>query len=112
MDNTQALFIIQKLADGINPHSGEIYPMDSAYQHPDTVRALQRAIPALERAVRSQKRRGNLPENAGKPWNPEEDKKLIAWYKAGKSIDDLAKLHKRTQGSITSRLLKNGIIES
>ena len=48
MEKQAALNIIQQLANGIDPHTGEVFRADSPYQHPDTVRALFIAARALE----------------------------------------------------------------
>ncbi len=40
MDVDQAIVIVQKLADGVDPTTGERFPAESAYQNADTVRAL------------------------------------------------------------------------
>jgi hypothetical protein len=44
-------------------------------------------------------------------WSGEEDKQLIADFKQGVSIDDLARKHQRTKGAIESRLVRHGLIE-
>ena len=41
MERQAAMQLLNTLAQGIDPHSGESFPADSPYQHPDTVRALQ-----------------------------------------------------------------------
>jgi hypothetical protein len=43
-------------------------------------------------------------ENLGKKWNQYEINKLLEHIKEKKSILDIAKLHKRTNGAIISRL--------
>ena len=47
MQKAAALKILQQLADGIDPHTGQIFGADSPYQHPDTVRALFLALREL-----------------------------------------------------------------
>lgn len=101
---------IKILSDGIDPFTGEIFPENSPYQHPDTVRALFKAIDALRRIQSGQVRRENLPENAGKPWTGEEDNQLINSYDGGKSLKGISEEYKRTEGAIKSRLLKLGKI--
>jgi hypothetical protein len=110
MDTDRAIEILKLLTDGIDPFTGEIFPKDSPYQHPDTVRALFNAIDALGKIQRKQVRQGELPENAGKPWSEEEDKQLIESFDGGKSFKELSEEHKRTEGAIKSRLLKIGKI--
>ena len=43
------------------------------------------------------------------PWTPEEEGKLIAGFKAGLKVAELAKEHGRKKGGISSRLKKLGL---
>ena len=114
MEKAAALKIIQQLANGVDPHSGEVFCADSPYQHPDTVRALFIAARALETQP-APKQRGsaneNAPQNAGKPWSADEDKALVAAFDAGKQIPELAAKHQRSRFAIEARLAKLGKIE-
>jgi hypothetical protein len=112
MDITKALEIIESLNQGIDPHTGEIYPPDSPYQDPDTIRALFEATHALEKILGRSKRQESLPENAGKAWSTEEDNLLIEQFDKGASVKELSRDQKRTEGAIKSRLLKLGKISS
>ena len=110
METDRAIEIIKLLSDGVDPFTGEIFPENSPYQHPDTVRALFKAIDALRKIQSRLARQGNLPGNAGKPWTEGEDNQLINTYDSGKSIKEISEEHKRTEGAIKSRLLKLGKI--
>jgi hypothetical protein len=112
MNEVQALQIVQALANGVDPESGEMYPSDSPYQKPDTVRALFFASKALERATEWEQRRKRLPVNAGKPWSDEEDTRLAAGFDAGRPTNELAREHQRTLASIQARLIKMGKIRA
>jgi len=112
MDLEKAISIIKALSDGIDPYTGEQYPPDSPYQMPDTVRALMVAIAALEKQQKSIVRQQNLPGSAGKPWSPEEDSRLLQAFDADTSINEISKLHGRTEGAIKSRLVKHGNIKN
>jgi hypothetical protein len=48
MEIEEALAVIRKLADGVHPDSGATLPADNLYQHPQAVRAMHRAMGALE----------------------------------------------------------------
>lgn len=111
MNNQEAINIIQTLIKGINPLSDEPLAANSLCLNSDIQRALQTAIPALESKIRADIRRANLPANAGKPWNHEEDQQLIVAFDSGDSIATLAQQHQRSKGAITSRLLKFNKIE-
>ena len=111
MHTSDALKIIQALADGVDPITGETLPDSNPCQHPQVVRALFVAVTALEKIEDRQKRNSLLPSNAGKPWDADEDKRLCVSFDAGMPIGQLAKRHQRTYGSIQSRLVKLGKIE-
>lgn len=110
MNTNRALEIVNLLAEGIDPHTGEMFS-GGAYQHPDTVRALYKAKEALIRLENYEKRQKNLPDNAGISWSVEEENQLVAAFDAGTEIKELAETHKRTEGAIKSRLVRLGKIE-
>ena len=93
MDESKALSILSTLANGINPSTGEVFPPDSPYQQPEVVRALYVATRSLEGGNRSPKSRGSLPTNAGKPWTEEDDRRLLAEFDRGQSLQELARAH-------------------
>lgn len=115
MEKAAALKILQQLADGTDPHTGNAFGADSPYQHPDTVRALFVALRALDAPAATGKQRAataeNAPSNSGKPWSDDEDKALAAAFDAGKQILELATAHQRSRFAIEVRLAKLGKIE-
>jgi hypothetical protein len=108
MTASEALRIVQSLADGMCPFTNQRLPSDSPYQHADVVRALFVAVSALTRLEIRERRDKRLPDHAGMTWKGREDQKLFEEFDSGKSIPDLAVVHKRTQGSIQARLEKLG----
>jgi len=108
MTTGEALQIVQSLADGRCPITGRILPTESPYQQADVVRALHIAVRALERLEQREKRDRSLPEHAGRAWEDAEDQQLSEEFTAGRSVTELAQLHKRTAGAIQSRLEKLG----
>lgn len=48
MELTKTIQIIHALADGMNPQTGEVFPDNSPYQHPETIRALFAALSTLD----------------------------------------------------------------
>jgi len=113
MEREAALKTLQQLANGVDPHTGEVFRADSPYQHPDTVRALFFALSALETGPASRQRatgNENAPQNAGKPWSADEDKALAAAFDAGRQIPELAAQHQRSRFAIETRLAKLGKI--
>lgn len=113
MDKQTALHIVQTLAQGIDPHTGVVFPADSAYQHPDTVRALFQAAQALAESPAARPRTApqDAPTNAGKPWTDAEDHALAERFDGGRSIPELAAAHGRTRAAIQVRLVKLGKLE-
>src|SRR3954462_7350497 len=103
MDQHQALRILNALANGVHPATGEVFAEDSAYQHPDTVRALFEAVRALEgssTAPTTERRTGEMPANTFVRWSSEEEERLAAGFDAGKSSAELAKVHNRSRAAI------------
>lgn len=115
MEKEAALKIIQQLANGTDPHTGEIFRADSPYQHPDTVRALFFALRELDAQPAPRQRATgseSSPQNAGKPWSSDEDNALAAAFDAGRQIPELATQHQRSRFAIETRLAKLGKIEA
>lgn len=111
MERNRSIEILKALAEGVDPASGQPFPAGSAYQQPDTVRALFSAVQALQDATpRPAAKPGAsdkaVPGNAGMPWSKEEDARLAQAYDAGKSIEELALAHRRSQWAIEARLVR------
>ena len=117
MEREQTLKILNALANGVHPTTGEVFGGDSPYQQPDTVRALFEAVRMLEgqamtRDAQNQERRtGEMPANTFVRWTTEEEERLAAGFDAGKTSAELAKLHNRSRAAIEARLLKMGKID-
>lgn len=118
------LKIIETLANGVDPATGEVLPNESPYNNPDTIRALFTVIdriknppekrPKIKKSIelkQSENIGNGLPKNAGLPWTKEQKHKLAEQFKANELLDDLAETHGRTKGAITSELKKQGLIE-
>ena len=117
MEREQALKILNALANGVHPVTGEVFAADSPYQHPDTVRALYEAVSALggernEARTAERAPAGEMPSGAFVRWTPEEEERLAAEFDAGRTTAELAKLHERSRAAIEARLLKLGKIDA
>jgi ABC-type nitrate/sulfonate/bicarbonate transport system substrate-binding protein len=97
MARQHALKVLNALANGVNPVTGEVFAADSLYQHPDTVRALFEAVRAL--GSDSTKSRDETPVGTFVRWTPEEEERLTAEFDAGKNTAELAKLHDRSRAA-------------
>ena len=117
MQREQTLKILNALANGVHPTTGEVFGADSPYQQPDTVRALFEAVRMLEGqpitrdAQNAERRAGEMPANPFVRWTTEEEERLAAGFDTGKTSAELAKLHNRSRAAIEARLLKMGKID-
>src|SRR6185436_16218174 len=108
MNREQTLRILNALASGVHPATGEKFGADSPYQHPDTVRALFEAMRAVEgnpapaSAPATAADRGSaMPQSgSGSRWTPEEEQRLASAFDAGKTVDELARAHNRSRAGI------------
>ena len=110
MDKVESLTILKKLADGVDPYTGDMLPEYSPYQQPQTVRALFYAIMAIEGTNERIQRAAPKFVNAGKSWESTEDDQLKAEFDIGMSISEIAQKHQRTTGAIQARLVRLGKI--
>ena len=105
MDIIRAKEIIDGLANGVNPLTGEVLPPEDSCNQPDVVRALHAILSVL-----SEKKKKARPENAGKPWTSEDDRILATMYDEGKTRKEICEHFKRSTGGIASRLVRLGKI--
>ena len=111
MERQQALRILNSLANGVHPATGEVFAADSAYQHPDTVRALFEAVRFLDRAEGDGKRDLAGAVDHLRTMDRGGGGALAAGFDTGKTSAELAKLHNRSRAAIEARLLKLGKID-
>lgn len=116
MEREHALKILNALANGVHPATGEVFASDSPYQHPDTVRALFEAMRTLETnsarsAPNPERKTSDVPANTFVRWSLEEEVRLASGFDSGKNSAELAKLHNRSRAAIEARLLKLGKID-
>ncbi|MCX7240018.1 MAG: hypothetical protein NTU86_06235 [Burkholderiales bacterium] len=107
MDNEQKLKVLESLAKGINPLTGEILGGGDFLLHPTISDALQFAASICR--DREGKKLGQA-ENVGQKWSREEDLLVSNSYSSGKTIQEIATTQHRTQRAIRSRLTKLGLI--
>ena len=116
MEQQQAVRILNALANGVHPATGEVFSADSPYQHPDTVRALFEAMRAmnsgsLKPSITQTRKAVETPANTFVRWTAEEEARLASGFDSGKTSSTLAKLHNRSRAAIEARLLKLGKID-
>ena len=109
--------IIDTLAQGIHPVTGEAMPEDSPYNAPPVIRALHVVSRALERAgggeaADATRAKAGLPPNAGKRWSAQEDSALETAFDAGIPVKQVAQELGRTTFAVEQRLVRLGKIEA
>lgn len=112
MELQQARAIVETLAQGIHPVTGELMDADGPYNEPTVIRALFTVARALEggagKATREAVERRPGAPNQGKPWAPDDDAKLEAAFAAGADLKPLAQELGRTTFALEARLVKLG----
>lgn len=111
MDVDQAIEIVTKLSDGVDPTTGERFPPSSVYQQADTVRALHPALEGLDRLKRVKERIHSGPPKAGRPWTKDEETRMLQQFDAKVDVKLIAQELNRTTGAILARLEKVGRIQ-
>lgn len=109
MELNEAKRVIEALAAGVDPRTGEIVGPDSVLESSQVVRALHVAMRVIEAQIRREASKTALPGNAGNPWTPEEEREVLRRYKIGESAGEIARRHGRTKGAIIARLEKLGL---
>jgi hypothetical protein len=107
METERAIEIVQALADGVDPYSGERFPPPSPYRQADTVRALHLALEGLAKLQRSTSRK----TGPGRAWSAEEEQELLRQFDDKIDVEEIAKQHERTKGAIWARLEKLGRVQ-
>lgn len=111
MSPLEAKKVIDALANGIDPATGEILPTQSTFNNPQVIRALFVAVKALESAEKRAERERALPEKAGRSWSETEDQELLAIFDTETPVKEIAAKHGRTTGAIAARLIRLGRIK-
>ncbi len=111
MGGNEARRIFAKLAEGIDPVSGDAFPEDSPYRDPQIIAALRYALTMRDPR---QGREGQPVRadaiNHGKAWTPTDRERVAAAFNNGVKLSLIAKDHGRTYGSIRGELIKQGLI--
>ena len=123
MSKEQTMRVLNALANGIHPATGEKFGADSPYQHPDTVRALFEALRAMEgagspaavpapAAAPASPRRPMPESGSGSRWSAEEEQRLVSSFDMGRTVDELARAHSRSRAAIEARLVRLGKMDA
>lgn len=117
MELERAKKLLEILADGIDPTTGEILPSNDSVNNPEIIRALHVAIKTLDRQIWFNNRKKGSEShshasNSGKPWTAEDDDKLCQMFDSGATKKDIRSALKRTDRAIAARLVSLKIISS
>ena len=108
MSPQEAQLVLEALANGADPETGELLNAESILHKPRVIRALFLAATVLGRSTQRIDPATSPLAKAGNPWSENEDLMLLSKYDGGASVKSLANLHSRTAGAINSRLVKLG----
>ncbi len=121
MTPKKAKTILEALALGIHPDTGDALPDQSIFNQAQVIRALFLAVQALDTEEQhaavattdaaASATRKPLPANAGKPWSTIDDTELLAAFDAGAQVSEIAREFGRSGGSINSRLVRLGRLQ-
>jgi len=119
MNQEQIISIIEALANGIDPLTGEVLPDTSPYNQPEIIRALFQVTKLIPKAKRpkktiEQKQQENidkgLPKNYGLAWGEDDIEAVITKYKSDVTIECIADEQARKPSSIIGLLKKHDVI--
>jgi hypothetical protein len=122
MRSEAASTIIEQLALGIDPRTGEALPAGDACTAPEIIRALFVARQALLGSLTGEAgspggtrrgpvvRNGVVLANVGKRWSAEDGDTLMELFAAGTPIRDIGMQLGRTDSGIISRLVLAGAL--
>ena len=120
MEIRKAQRIVEILAQGVDPTTGESFAADSPYNEPQTIRALFTVHEFVRRARKppmslDERRRENVdlgrPKNYGLPWTEDSRAQVATAFQEGQPIAELAAALERTHGAIQAELIRQGLIE-
>lgn len=120
MEIHKAVQMIEAVANGTHPITGEAIPENSHFNSPEIIRALFTCTqhikhpPPKSRKTLEERQAENLsqglPRNAGLPWTKELKAQLADSFKAGEPPLELAKKFERTQYAILLQLQNQGLV--
>lgn len=120
MTPEQAAILLEQLALGTDPRTGEPLREGDACTAPEIIRALFIARNALQGVLVAEParparrgpviRNGTVLPNAGKKWSADDADTLLRQFEAGKPIGEIAAHLGRTDGGIVARLVHAGVL--
>ena len=108
MDIWRAKEILETLADGVNPMTGEVLPNYDSCNQVEIVRAIHTVLKYLN--IEPAKTKQSQLENAGKPWTRADEEILCRMFDTGCSGEVICNHFQRSHGAIAAKLVKLGKI--
>ncbi len=100
-----AIHVLDRLANGVHPMTGEIFAADSPYNDPTVIRSLFFALQHLQHATLDKRRKHH--ERA---WTLDQQQFVADAYREGASLIYIGKTLKRSRSSIRSELVRQGLL--
>ena len=110
MDLAAAKATLKSLVEGVDPVTGYPMPKSMVLHHAVVIRALLCALAVLEADAARLRRRARLPLNTGHAWRQADDEQVIAAYRNGEPLQQIAADHHRSLASVESRLERLGVL--
>jgi hypothetical protein len=110
MDLAAAKATLKSLVEGVDPVTGYPMPKSMVLHHAVVIRALLCALAVLEADAARMRRRARLPLNTGRTWRQADDEQVIAAYRNGAPLQQIAADHHRSLASVESRLERLGVL--
>lgn len=108
MSNQSPAEVLNALAKGVDPASGEVLDATGIWQQPSICDALRAGAAAL--AGRAPHAHAPAAANVGQPWTPQEEHDLLTEFAAGTPLPEIASRHQRSLTAIEARLERLGKI--
>jgi hypothetical protein len=110
MEPVAAKATLKSLIEGVDPVTGYEIPKSMVLHHSIVIRALLCAVAALDADEARTRRRARLPRNTGRPWRQADDAQLLAAFREGEPLLQIAANHHRSLAGVESRLERLGAL--
>jgi len=119
MELNQSRQIVNTLAQGVHPTTGEVFPPESPYNDPEVIRALYSILESVKglrqpRKSLEERRRENTelgrPLNAGLPWTDEDRAVVRSGFKEGMTIEKLSADLGRSSAAIVAEIIRQDLV--
>lgn len=110
MDLAAAKATLKSLIEGVDPVTGYPIPKSLVLHHAVVIRALLCALAVLEADAARTRRRARLPRNTGRPWREADEAQVVAAFRNGEPLQQIAADHHRSLASVESRLERMGVL--